>query len=278
LLNAGPLAETLRDVYHCYGRNQPIDGIRRNLERGELKAVGLIALDYTTGQSVRWTQGRVIDTFEGPNRRSVHTDITVEHVLASAALPFVFPAVKIDQRWYGDGGIRLAAPLSSAVHLGATRILAMSTGYQRTADEANTPEIEGYPPVAQIMGQLINAVFLDVIDEDVTRMERMNEMISKLDASQRNGFKAVDLFVMRPSVDLGKIAGEHEKYLPRNMKLLTRALGTRETESPDFISMLMFEPHYTTLLIEIGQNDVAARLDEFRTFLGEPAAPAISAV
>jgi NTE family protein len=278
VLNAGPLAETLRDAYHCPIRNQPIEGIRRNLARGDLKAIGLIGLDYTTGQSVRWTQGRVIDTFEGPNRRSVQAEITVEHVLASASLPFVFPAVKIEQRWYGDGGIRLAAPLSSAVHLGARRILAMSTGYQRTPDEANTPEIGGYPPVAQIMGQLINAVFLDVIDEDVTRMERMNEMISKLDASQRNGFKAIDLFVMRPSVDLGRLAGEHEKYLPRNMKLLTRALGTRETKSPDFISMLMFEPHYTTALIEIGENDVASRLDEFRVFLGEPAEAAISAV
>jgi NTE family protein len=263
LLNAGPLAETLRDAYDCPVRNQPIYGIRRNLARGELKAVALIGLDYTTGQSVRWTQGRVIDTFEGPNRRSVQAEITVEHVLASAALPFVFPAVKIDDQWYGDGGIRLAAPLSSAVHLGARRILAMSTGY---------------PPAAQIMGQLINAVFLDVIDEDVTRMERMNEMISKLDASQRNGFKAIDLFVMRPSKDLGKIAGEHEKYLPRNLKLLTRALGTRETESPDFISMLMFVPQYTSLLIELGQNDVASRLDEFRAFLGDQRGVGVQAV
>jgi NTE family protein len=278
VLNAGPLAATLRQAYHCPSRNQPIDGIQRNLASGDLKAVALIGLDYTTGQSVRWTQGRVIDPFEGPNRRSVQTDITVEHVLASAALPFVFPAVKIDNRWYGDGGIRLAAPLSSAVHLGARRILAMSTGYQRTPDEANTPVVEGYPPVAQIMGQLINAIFLDVIDEDVTRMERMNEMIGKLDASQRNGFRPIDLFVLRPSVDLGRIAGEHEKYLPRNMKLLTRALGTRETESPDFISMLMFEPHYTTYLTEAGEKDVSAQLDKLRTFLREPAAPAISAV
>jgi NTE family protein len=154
----------------------------------------------------------------------------------------------------------------------------MSTGYQRTADEANTPVVEGYPPIAQMMGQLINAIFLDVIDEDVTRMQRMNEMIAKLDDSQRNGFKAIDLFVMRPSVDLGRLAGEHEKYLPRNMKLLTRALGTRETESPDFISMLMFEPHYTTALMKIGEGDVASRLNELRVFLGEPAAPAISAV
>ena len=277
LLNAGPLAQTLRDVYHCPIRNQPIDGIRRNLARGELKAVGLIGLDYTTGQNVRWTQGRSADVFEGPNRRSVQTEITVEHVLASAALPFIFPAVKIADRWYGDGGIRLAAPLSSAVRLGASRILAMSTGYQRTPEEASTPVLQGYPPAAQIMGQLINAIFLDVIDEDVNRVQRMNEMIEKLDATQRNGFKPVDLFVMRPSTDLGRLASEHEKYLPRNLKLLTRALGTRETESSDFNSMLMFEPHYTSLLIEIGEKDVAARTGDFRTFPGEPAA-AISAV
>ena len=278
LLNAGPLAETLRQAYDTPRRNQPIAGIQRNLDRGDLKAVALLGLDYTTGQSVRWTQGRCDPVFEGPNRRSVQTEITVEHVLASAALPFVFPAVKIDSRWYGDGGIRLAAPLSSAVHLGATRILAMSTGYQRTPDEANTPVLHGYPPAAQIMGQLINAIFLDVIDEDVNRMQRMNDLIGKVDRTQRNGFKPVDLLVLRPSEDLGKLAGAHEKYLPRNLKLLTRAMGTRETESPDFISMLMFVPQYTSVLMEIGESDIASRLDELRAFLGEPARVAVSAV
>jgi NTE family protein len=277
-LNAGPLAETLRRVFACPHRNHPIDGIRRNLARGDLKAVGLMGLDYTTGQSVRWAQGRSVEVFEGPNRRSVQTEITVEHVLASSAVPFVFPAVKIENSWYGDGGIRLATPLSSAVHLGARRILAMSTGYQRTPDEASRPVLQGYPPAAQVMGQLLNAIFLDVIDEDVVRMERLNEMIGKLDPSQRNGFKEIDLFVLRPSVDLGQIARAHEKHLPRNMKLLTRALGSRETESNDFISMLMFEPHYTSRLIEIGESDVAARIDDLRTFLGEPASAAISAV
>jgi NTE family protein len=271
LLNAGPMAETLRKLYQCPQRNHPIQGIRRNLARGVLKAVALIGLDYTTGQSVRWAQGRSVDVFEGTNRRSEQTDITVEHVLASAAAPFVFPAVKIDQSWYGDGGIRLAAPLSSAVYLGARRILALSTGYQRTPDEAGRPVLQGYPPAAQIMGQLLNAIFLDVIDEDVVRMERLNEMIGKLDHSLRNGFKPIDLFVLRPSMDLSRIAHEHEKQLPLNMKLFTRALGSRETESSDFMSMLMFEPHYLSRLIELGESDVAARIDELRTFLGEPA-------
>jgi len=278
LLNAGPLAETLRRVYHCPQRNHPIDGIRRNLARGDLKAVGLIGLDYTTGQSVRWAQGRSIDVFEGPNRRSVETEITVEHVLASSALPFVFPAVEIDQSWYGDGGIRLAAPLSSAVFLGARRILAMSTGYQRTPDEASRPALQGYPPAAQIMGQLLNAIFLDVIDEDVVRMERLNEMIGKIDHSMRNGFKPIELLVLRPSEDLARIASEHEKHLPLNTKLVTRALGSRETESSDLTSMLMFEPGYISRLIEIGEKDVASRLEDLSIFLGEPASAVLSAV
>jgi NTE family protein len=178
--------------------------------------------------------------------------------------------VRIGSEWHGDGSIRLAAPLSGAVHLGARRIIAMSTGYQRTPDEARTPVVEGYPPATQILGQLMNSIFLDVIDEDVARMQRMNEMINKLDPRDRNGFKPIDLLVLRPSRDLGKLAGAYEKYLPRHLKTLTRGLGARETESSDFVSLLMFEPHYTAELIEIGRADVDARVDEIRAFIGEP--------
>jgi NTE family protein len=227
---------------------------------------------------VRWVQGRNHDVFEGPNRRTAATDLTIDHVMASAALPFIFPAVRIGHEWHGDGGIRLAAPLSSAVHLGATRILAMSTGYQRTPEEALHHVVEGYPPAAQILSQLVNAIFLDVIDEDVARMARMNEMIGKMPAHERNGFRPIDLCVMRPSIDIGVLAAEYERYLPRKIKLITRALGAKETESPDFVSLLMFVPQYTQRLIEVGENDVRSRLDELRTFFGDDARSMMSAV
>ncbi len=268
LLNASPLGQTLRKLYDCDSPNQPIDGIRRNLASGRIEVVAITALDYSTGQSVRWVQGPHEDVFEGPNRRSGSAELTVEHVLASSALPFTFPAVRIGERWYGDGGIRLAAPLSPAVHLGANRILAMSTGYQRTPEEASTVVVSGYPPAAQLLGQLLNAIFLDVIDEDVARMERMNEMLQKIDMKDRNGLRSIDLLVLRPSIDLGKLAGEYEKHLPTSMKLLTRALGSKETDVPDFLSLLMFEPRYTQKLIEIGEADVDTRLDELREFFG----------
>jgi NTE family protein len=268
-----PLRRLLERILHAEP-GRPIDGIIRNLRSGDLHAVALLTLDYSTGQSVQWVQGRRADSFEGPNRRNEQTLLTVDHILASAALPFIFPAVALGDRWHGDGGIRLAAPLSSAVHLGARRILAMSTGYQRTMAEASSPVVDSYPPVAQVLSQLVNAVFLDAIDEDVARMERMNALLRELHPDQRDGLKPIDLFVMRPSVDLGKLATEYEKYLPMNLKLLIRATGSHETESPDFVSMLMFEPNFTKQLIEIGERDVESRLGELRLFFAEEASPA----
>jgi NTE family protein len=100
-------------------------------------------------------------------------------------------------------------------------------------------------------------------------MERMNELLRKMAPHERDGLKPIDLLVLRPSVDLGMLAGEYERYLPRKVKLLVRALGAKETASPDFISLLMFEPSYTQRIIEIGESDVEARLDDIRAFLGE---------
>ncbi len=269
IFNAGPLAELLRRVLDTPRPGQPIEGVKRAIENSLLHSIALMTLDYTTGQTVRWVQGRGQDEFEGPNRRSVRTELTVEHVLASSALPFFFPAIRIGSNWHGDGGIRLSAPLSASVHLGARRILAMSTGYQRTPDEASIPTVHGYPPAAQIMGQLVNAIFLDVIDEDVLRMERMNALLDKLEPRERDGLNSIDLFVLRPSRDLGKLAMSYAKNLPRGMRMAMRAIGGNEVESADFVSLLMFEPNYTRKLIEIGESDVESRLDELRLFLGE---------
>lgn len=273
LFNSNPLGELLSEVFDAPDHGGAIQGIKENLAEGWLKAAALIGLDYATGQSVRWVQGRNLEIFEGTNRRNVPCQLTLNHILASAALPFVFPAVRIGDRWYGDGGIRLSAPLSPAVHLGATRVLAMSTAYQRTPEEASTPTVRGYPPAAQVLGQLVNAVFLDAIEEDVVRMQRMNDMIDHLSQSERNGFRRIDLFVLRPSKDLGVLAADFQRYLPGSVKMFTRALGADETASPDFVSMLMFEPHYTRELIAVGEQDVELRLDDLRVFLGEDVRP-----
>jgi NTE family protein len=256
---------------------QPILGIEDNLRRGDLTALALMTLDYSTGQTVSWVEGRHFDIYEGPNRRTAVTRFTVEHVLASAALPFVFPAVCIGNTYHGDGGIRMAAPLSPAVHLGAHRIIAMSTGYLRAPEEASRPVVTGYPPAAQILGQLVNAIFLDGIEEDVARMERMNDLLRKMAPHERDGLKPIDLLVLRPSIDLGKLSSDYERFLPRKLKLLVRAMGVKETESPDFISLLLFEPTFTRRIIDLGEADVASRLAEIRAFLGEDAGQLVAA-
>jgi NTE family protein len=153
----------------------------------------------------------------------------------------------------------------------------MSTGYLRGPEEAVTPVVSGYPPAAQILGQLVNAIFLDGIEEDVARMERMNDLLRKMAPHERDGLKPIELLVLRPSIDLGKLSGEYERFLPRKVKLLVRAMGVKETESPDFISLLMFEPTFTRRLIELGEADVASRLAEIRAFLGEDAGQLVAA-
>lgn len=265
LVDTSPLESLLRRVYHA--PTGEIPGIEQNLRRGQLNAVALTTLNYSTGQTITWVQGRNIETWQRPNRRSVNARLTVDHVLASSALPLVFPAVKIGNSWYGDGGVRLTAPLSPALRLGAHRILAMTTRYQRSFEEADVPTTEGYPPPVQVIGHLLNAVFLDAFDEDALGLQRLNSVLRKLSPEEREGLRLIDLLVLRPSQDIGKLAGQHEIHLPTSLRFLLRGLGTRETKSPDFLSMLMFEPDYLGRLIEIGEADAAARMPQIRALV-----------
>jgi NTE family protein len=247
-----------------------IRGIARNLDAGWLRAIALTASSYTTGQSVTWVQTCAncgIDTWERPQRKSTACALRVEHVMASSALPFFFPAIEIERAWYGDGGIRLTAPLSPAVHLGATRIIAVSTRYARSRDQADRPLIASYPPPAQVAGVLFNAIFLDQLDGDALEMRRINDLIERLPESQRNGFRKIELLMLRPSIDLGQLANEYEPELPRAFRFLTRGLGTKETRSNDMLSLVMFQGDYIRRLIELGESDASARLGEIRKFV-----------
>jgi NTE family protein len=244
-----------------------LTGIDQNIARGSLRAVALSTTDYGTGQSIVWMQGRNIEEWERPKRRSVSTRLTVDHVMGSSALPFFFPAVRIGDSWHGDGGIRLTAPLSPALHLGAHKILAISTRYDRSQAEANRPLIRGYPPPAQVLSILYNAIFLDLIDQDVLRLERMNFVLRKLPPAERSGMRVVNILVLRPSRDLGKLSSEYEPLLPGPFRFLTRGLGTRQTASPDILSLLMFQADYLGRLIELGEADAEARADEIERFL-----------
>ena len=266
-LDTSPLRHFLQRALP-HDENGALPGIHHNIRTGRLDAVALSATSYTTGQSVTWVQGRDVTLWQRPTRRSELASVTVEHIMASSSLPMLFPAVRVGTEWYGDGGVRLTAPLSPALHLGATRILTVSTRYQRSREEADRPLTEGYPPPAQVLSVLYNAIFLDLIDEDILRLERMNRLLDELPQEQREGMRLVEILVMRPSRDLGKLASEFEPKLPRVFRYLTRGLGTRRTTSPDILSLLMFQADYLRRLVELGEGDVEANKDRIDAFLG----------
>jgi NTE family protein len=265
LVDTTPLREYLMGILSP--SNGDLTGIGANLDQGKLRAFAVTATNYATGQTITWVEGRNVQNWERPNRRSVETRITLDHIMASAALPLFFPAIQIGEAWYGDGGIRQATPLSPAVNLGAERILAISTRYQRSVAEADVPVIQGYPPPIQILSVLMNAIFLDALDQDAHTLERINALLALAEGTPGRGLRTVKLFVLRPSCDLGKLAGRYEDQLPRMFRFLTRGLGTRETESPDWLSMVLFHRDYLEQLIEIGQADARAHRDEIEELL-----------
>ena len=257
LLDTQPLREYLAETLHAV--DGELTGIRYNLARGRLRAAALSTTNYSTGQSILWVQGHDVVEWQRPNRRSRITKLSVDHIMASAALPIVFPAVPIGGHWYGDGGIRLTSPLSPALHLGAARILAISTRRDRSSSEADIPSITGYPPPAQVAGVLMNAIFLDLLEEDAQRLSRVNQLLAGLEPEQRLGMRHVRLLTLRPSVDLGKLANRYEPQLPRALRFMTRGLGTTHTKTPDFLSLIMFQPDYLGELVRVGEADAAAR-------------------
>ena len=266
LVDTAPLRALLET--HLARSNGEILGIAENLEAGRLKALAVITSSYSTGQTVAWVQGCDIEDWERAQRRSRRTRITVDHVMASAALPIFFPAVQLEGAWYGDGGIRLSSPCSPALHLGARRILAVSNRYRKSLEEADQPQVRGYPPPIQVSGHLLAGFFLDDLDQDALNLKRINDLLKEIPPERRLRLRPVELLTIRPSRDFGKLAAEFEPRLPFVFRHLIRGLGSRETASPDLLSLLLFQRDYVNRLIEIGEADAEARADEIGALVG----------
>jgi NTE family protein len=253
LVDTEPLRRLLSSAFGS--SNGEIPGLTRNIAADAVRALAVTTVDYGTGQSVVWVQGRDVRSWRKPQRVGITTGIGVEHVMASAALPLFFPAIRLGDGWHGDGGIRLAPPFAPALKLGARRILAVSTRYNRSQAEADHASVRSYPPPAQILGQLMNAIFLDLFDEDAQRIERLNSLAESHPSDDCADLRRVSTLVLRPSRDLGRLAAEFEPRLPTAFRWATRGLGTRDTESPDALSLIMFQPDYTRRLMELGETD-----------------------
>jgi len=188
-------------------------------------------------------------------------------VLASAALPLFFAPVEIDDEWYGDGGIRLTAPLAPAIHLGADRLLAISTRYRPTGLEADQPRFSGSPRMAQVLGSMMSATFLDVLDQDDEQLQRINGLLAKLPPEKRGSLRPLHSLIIRPSRDLARLANDFEPRLPWTFRFLTRRWGTKKSRSQELLSTVLFQEDYVRLLMEIGEEDGVHHADALSELL-----------
>jgi NTE family protein len=245
----------------------PLPGIPRNIASGDLSAVALTALSYDTGETVTFVEGKAIENWERPLRRGLSIRMTVEHIMASAALPLLFSPVSIDNEWYGDGGIRLVAPLSPAVHLGADRLLVISTHYEMPPFCRLRKKGAGPPSPAIVLGALYDAVFLDQLDQDALQIERINKLLTKLQPQDRDGLREVQTVVIRPSEDIGTLANDFEERLPRAIRYFMRRFGSQEAEEQDLISTILFHRDYIEELLKLGERDADQHADEIAKLL-----------
>ena len=266
LVDCAPLESLLRS--HLGDSDGRVRGIAENVHAGRVRSVALTTTCYSTSDSVTFVHGRELpDSWSRPGRLGIGSALTVDHVLASGALPFVFPAVKIGGHWHGDGGIRLSSPLSPAIGLGADRIVALSTHSRTAALPRGEAEDAEYPPPAEVVGTLFRSHFHDRLASDVRRLRRLNGLLEGEGASAGSGLRRVEAFVVRPSEDPGALAREYETRLPRAFRFMTRGLGTLNVRSPDLLSMLLFEPAYLRRLVELGECDARKRGEELEAFL-----------
>jgi len=266
LLDSDPLRKFLEKELASKATDR-IQGIQENIDNGHLQVLGISSTNYGTGKAITWVQGHMEEQWKKPRRRSENAEITVEHVMASAALPLVFPAVKLEDGWHGDGGIRSIAPLSPIMHLGAKKILAISTRYRGGEIIPDETMIGDYAPAAQIIGILLDSIFLDLLDYDAANMSRINMLYDEVNEETREELNKVNLLILRPSEDLGKLASQFEIRLPQPFRYFTRGFGTRDTKSPDSLSLLMFQPDYLNRLIELGEIDAEENAEQIEEFL-----------
>lgn len=244
-----------------------LDGVAANIRSGRLEAVAFTTSNYATGVSTTWVEHREVISWLRPGRCGLPADLGLDHVMASSALPLFFPAVSLENSWHGDGGIRLTAPFSPAIHLGATRILAVATRPELPLPEADPLEPRRYPSTANVMGLLLDAVFLDVIDQDAHHLRRLSELASDRAGSDGRRLRRVELLVVRPSRNLAPITQAHEAELPRALRYALRGLGTRQASQGDLLATVMFTPGYIREAMALGARDALERHAEIAAFL-----------
>lgn len=251
-------------------RSLDLKGIDRSIRNGALHAVSISASGYDSGENIAFFQGHPsAEAWQRIQRHGVRTELGVEHLMASSAIPFIFPAAKIHREYFGDGSMRQLAPISPAIHLGAERIMIIGAGRAREHQERRLTE--GYPTLAQIAGHTLSSIFLDGLAVDIERLQRINHTLSLIPEQIRDAagisLRPIETLVISPSERLDRIAAEHATALPSAVKMLLTGIGAMNRRGGALTSYLLFEKPYTRALIDLGYADATAQSQAIGEFL-----------
>ena len=262
LLDNAPLRKLLK-------RNIRFARIEKAVKEGVLDALAITASGYSWPKAQSFYVGDPGLAWERSRRAGVRTSMTLDHLMASVAVPFVFPPVRIGNEYFGDGALREAAPLSPAIHLGANRLLVIGTRDEKAMDQPNVAELGEHPPsFGHIAGYILDTIFLDGLYADLERVTRVNRLIR---SGAESKLQIVDVHIIVPSRDIREIAHRHQGEFPRPVKALLRGIGAFNAGGRPLISYLLFEQPYCQELIDLGYHDAMVRKDRLLPFLtGEP--------
>ncbi|AWL12592.1 hypothetical protein HMF8227_02134 [Saliniradius amylolyticus] len=259
LLNNQPLRELLHQTLD-------FSRIDRNILRRQLRAICVTASSYAHKESFSFFQGASdLEPWHRAQRRGVKATLYTEHLMASAAIPLVFPTIRLHEDYFGDGSIHQLSPLSAPIHLGAERILVVGVEQPQSAPNIKS----GHPSSAMIAGHLLDTIFADTLHSDLERLYRINHTLSLLSHKERQQtqLKRVECLVINPTVNLNAIASDYYQSLPMGIRALMKLLGIKPDKESSLLSYLLFEGAFCQQLINIGYRDGVNRRDEIRQFL-----------
>jgi NTE family protein len=252
---------------HLLHQQFDFDGIHRSIAAGNLDAIALAAAGYMSGRSVSFYEARPgFDPWSRTRRSGEPAKLSLDHLMASVAVPFLFPPVLMGDEYFGDGAMREANPFSAAIHLGAQRLLVIGT-----RNEAPRPTRQlTCPTFGQIFGYMLDSLFSDGLYADLERLTQLNQIVTRSGpiVTDHGVLRRIDMLVILPSRDLSEIARHHSDALPRSLRALLRIMGALDRGGGELMSYLMFQDSFTRELIALGYQDGMNRSSDLRAFLG----------